>query len=483
MTLERAALDHLCNVARRQAQEEFKDLTPLFVVHKGALKEKAVSRETSALLSYPDGEEILRAFKKAAKTGESGFLGLFDGFRKGKLPFLKTPHLYALFFIDAEDYEALEDARAHIYHLLWHALDLREAYASGETGSFEAREQFIIPKADETKAAEKNLVADVFSALALEMQDQGAGHIKKIAAWRAMKTLQAFSGYEAERFPYPVAMETTQLVYEDLKDSLDPKLRLYGRAAQLAKEVAMTHDAQSIRQWESFSFPAQEMAWAGREPEQILNAAVYASEDAYVKATAYLVSEAIDLKPQSLANADIYNPFAEPETNERYHRKACEAIFQTALAQALPTHDPAPFIQEAKRQSEMLARGELLGWCARALLAAAQIFEDKRQDDPAIPATLAFWEAYNRAPWKSLQALGADIMKLKRADVQVGRLDILAALEKYPDLASLKESALEIETAPLQRFARERKPENAAAREDHSATKDDFDFFTGIRKV
>lgn len=486
MALERTALDHACHVIRRQVLEEFHDLTLLFVVYKDGQKEKALAQESGALLGNPDGKTILRSFTKAIKTGEPGFLGLVAGTKKSSIPLFKQKHLYGLFVIDTDAYQSIEHARLEIYHLVWHAIDLREAYLSGDAQAFTLNENLVLPLVnDDKRLAEKHLIADVFTALTMEMQDKNAGHIKRLAAWRSKKTLHPYAGYEAEKFPYPVAMETTQLVYEDLKDSLDPKLGMFQRAVQLAKEVGMTHDAQSIRQWESFSFPAQEMAWSGCDPETILSAAVFASEDAYVKATAYLVSEAIDVKPQSLANLDLYNPFAETETNERFHRKACEAAFQSALAKALPTLDPEPFLQEAQRQVAGLMNGDILGWCAHGMIAAAQTFSQaKTAEEVGVPATLAYWESYNMLPWKNLQALSCDIMRQKRTGMTITRLDMEALLEKYPDLSDIR-SYYTADDAVLVSFRVQRKtkiivPAAEQSQKRETGSQDsDFDFFSG----
>lgn len=410
MGLERAALTHNCNVIRRQVLDEFSDLTLVFVVHGKDGHDRAIAEETGRFSAASAGKEIVAALKKAAKENRDGLLGLIPGEHKDIFGLRRIPHYYALFMIDASGFASMEEAQRNLYHLVWHGIDLYESYKTSRNTNYKREGNLILPRHTPLTLSTANLMADVFAAILLALLGHDYRQIRKMAQWRANLTLSPTLHYRAELYPSPVAMETAEMVYEDLKDTLDPRLKLYHRALQLADETGLSHDEQSIKQWWGFSARAQEMAWIGCTPQQIMNAAVYTSEDPYVKASAYLVAEALGIEPAMFSDTGSYNPFAEGEVNERAHAKLCDKVFGETLSRVRSANDPNYFHEEAQHQNNRLALGHITGWCAPAMLALAESY-----GTPDSSPREVFSATRDIMPWAALQKLARNIMKLRRS--------------------------------------------------------------------
>ncbi len=435
MGLERTALDHACNVIRRQVQDEFRDLTLFFVVYTSGKRAQALAQAEDSLLSHEAGKAALGLLKQHEQTDKTEFLGLSTGKKEGLLSFLKNPSFLALFFINADDFETLEDAREQVYHLTWHALDLLERHTLQNKKQGMAKD-VITPEYTSLSLSKSNLIADVFTALTFELQGHH-GMIQELAQKRSLLTLQPAVGYRAETYPYPIAVETTQMVFEELRDNFKQKTKITGRAFQLAKEVGLTHDDRSIKQWWAFSSRAQEMAWMDFEHEKILSAAIHTSEDPYVRSMAHLVSEAMEIKPGPLAELGTYNPFTDQEVNARAHNKACEESFQRAIAKTLETGEPYHFTEEAYRQNKRLSQGHPIGWCAHALIRAGKAFE---QDNPekrsqAENAAETFHKANSEISWKIMHKISKKIMRIRRTGLEITADELVALGQKNPDFA------------------------------------------------
>ncbi len=413
MGLERAAIDHTCNVIRRQVQEEYKDLTLVFVVHKDKKRQEALDLEELNILSHKCGKAALDVFKKQKKKNKTSFLGLFFETKGKFLSFFKHTCTLGLFFVNVDEYETVEEAKEHIYHLVWHALELAEIYSL--EGEDQKPEGLVTPQYSPIELAKNNLMADVFAAVMQEFQEH-KGTIETLAQRRAQYALKPIAHYQAEKYPYPIAMETTKLVYEDLAGSLKAKTKVIHLSLQLAQEVGTTYDAQSIKQWWAFSTRAQEMAWMGFDHEHILSTALFTSEDPYARSTAYLVSEALDIEPKTLADLTAYNPFTDQEANERLHNKACDEAYRSAISQTALTDDYDDLMDEAYRQNKKLEEGHILGWCAHALLEAANIFKNSNTGDEKTltEAAATFHRARAGLTWETMYKMSKTLMKTRR---------------------------------------------------------------------
>ncbi|GJL85244.1 MAG: hypothetical protein DHS20C02_10190 [Micavibrio sp.] len=435
MGLERTALEHACNVIRRQIQDEVKDLTLFFVVHDDRDRSETLGREEQLILDHPAGEIAFPIFQKHKQSNRTEFLGLAIGHQKKKLSLKKHPFFLGLYFVNASDYETMEEAREHIYHLAWHAIELLDHYKA-ENKSYELTDSIITPLRNPVSLSKSNMAADVFAAVTLQLQGNN-DMIGSLAYKRAHSTLSPTPYYKAEQYPYIIAIETTQQIFDELKENFNAKIRVSGHAIKVAREVYETYNDQPIKQWWSFCIRAQEMAWMGRNPKEILTAALYASEDPYTRSIAYLIAEALNIDLQTLSAVSFYNPFTDQEANERLHNKTCEESFQAALSQAMTTNSYYAFIQEAHAQNRKLAEGYPIGWCAHAILKAAAAHKNADPESPETRdlITKIFQEAQKEIPWKIMKQVNRQLMKKRRQGYQINTEKLEQMSSKFSSLS------------------------------------------------
>ncbi len=448
MNLKRVTVEHSCNVIRRQIEEEYPDLRFFFLIHHEGQEQKALQIKNEEILELDHGELIYELLESTVQNNSAdGLLGLVECRHSGLLSTFKKPDYVALFKMNTNQYGIMDEAQHHIYHYSYQAIDLYKKYKRKTKGYKHIRDRnkddtcnFVIPENDKMQQARSNMLSDVFAAISLELTGK-EGTIKSIAKRRSLDTLSGLRGVYGEMFPFPMAMEGTQLVYEDLKDNpmfKDKPLRL---AVELTEEVGMTYGDDEIKQWWSFCMPAQEMAWMGLEPHDILSAAIYTSEDPYVRSSSYIVSEAMELEPAPNYNFARYNPFTAQEVNERNHKKACEKVLNKILKKAEETQSSDAFYEEAERMNERLAEGYYIGWCAYSTLQAAKTFDNPLSTESRFQETQnAFFEAKATMPWNNLVKISRLEMKAKREGFDLRGDGLLRLLEKQEGFESVCEA-------------------------------------------
>jgi hypothetical protein len=401
MALETAAIEHTCNTVRRQIQEEFPDLTLSFIVYGPGKLTKAIDHKRQELESHPVGPAIIPLLKKA-NPDKTPFV-MTSAKEKKLLSFLTREKTLACIFLkDNGSHMDADQMRRHAFELAWHALHK------------------IIDKdntltADEQGFAWHNMLADCFSAIVLEMQGK-KGSIRTLARRRGSSALEAQPDYNAEHYPFPVVMDAAQLVYDDMRKSGNlSKAKLFTRALEMTREIGITFDRSMVLQWQAFAKPAQEMAWLGIDKTKILGAAVHTSEDPYARSTAYLMAEILNIEPAPVTDISLYNAFTDQEANERHHRKICEDILQNLLSKRETGSNGTIFRTEAIKQNQKLLEGQLIGWCAPALILAADIFDKNISENAKVEeAKRIFTEASKKTNSEVLRILGMILTSLRR---------------------------------------------------------------------
>lgn len=365
MSLQIDNVEHACNLIARQIQDVYTDLTLHFIVHtKGQLRE-SIALSEHEIIRHPAGDTGRMILQRTLETDHSSFLGMAVASRKTMLGFSSKDSVLALFNINIDDYADISEAKTHIYHLAWHAIDLTEIRQRPEH-----RRKFyngpMIPKRSPINLAKANLQADVFAAVMTGLHGN-AGTINTLAQSRGWNSLVPIAHQRAEDFPFIIAMEASEFVYSELERNKIPRSKYVETAKQISLEVGITFDETSIRQWWSFAEPAQDMAWRGHNEEEILGAAVFTSENPYVRATGYLVSEVTGITPRRLSEKDeTYNSFAN-QKNQILHRELMEQTFEGAITLGLQEESGRALLNAANMQNENLSEGKILGWCASAL--------------------------------------------------------------------------------------------------------------------
>ncbi len=431
MGLETAAVEHACNVVRRQIQDEFPDLTLFYLVHTDGQRQKAVEARSVELRQHPAHEAFLpHLAQEAEKPAGPEFSGISIKAEKKLISFLAKDKILACFFVDADKLETADEARRHALFLAWQALALIEEYRSGKKDTFHESAGIIAPKPDKALLAWKNMLADAFSVLMLEMEKK-RDSIGALGRYRSTMALTTKVGSTPELYPFPLVYEATRILYHDMAKNPGPGGPVK-RALEMIHEISETFDRTSVRQWWAFSRTAQEMAWLGMEPGAILGAAVYNSEDPYARATAYIIAEALNIQTLIPASIGSYNPFAESETNERHHMKAAEESFRAALTKSISVRSSAGFIDEAARQNKRLLNGNPIGWCAYPTLCAEIAYNVSPET-----AKGAFDKAMTEISWEMIENLMRLIIQLRREGVDVTPDTLAARLQEIDGLKFL----------------------------------------------
>ena len=414
MALDIPAVDHICNVVRREVENEYKAMSFVCVVYESGQIQQAIKAKAHEFHKHPCGVGLLDALEKTAEAheGRSKFFALGSALTKQLWPPFKQQSLLAVLLVNAEDFQDPESVRRWCYVQVWHALRMRE-------GLDAARSEEIIlhTSQDPARIAYRNMLGDAFAAIIENLTGQD-GHITAIARQRCRETLKKIPGHEAELFPFPITEDAAQIVYEDLLDSPLRETKPLTLAAEMATEIGHTFDDAAIQQWRDFANRAQEMAWMGYNKNKILSAAIFTSEDPYVRSMAYLVSEMLNMHPAPLGAMEGHNPFADQEVNERLHIKKAELQFKKIMqakdrAEAL--------MKKALEQNQALMEGHVTGWCAHALLDALMAYKDlhKTGDDLEEMATLRFQKALRETEWINLVKLSSIILHQRRAGQSV----------------------------------------------------------------
>ena len=440
MPIEITTVEHICGVIRRQLEDETKDFIPLFIVYTAGKCADALKAKRLEFTSHNAAQCLHDLLLKEATEHckDSRFMGLCLNEMKSTLPFLgNTPfftkkYFLAAFFINADNFETPLEARQHAYHLLWHGLRLADQYTNKQTKKFTAQDNLILPVREHIEKAHENMLADAFSAIMLHL-DGRSNAIPALARQRSLMALHPTLDYNAELYPFPIAAEGTQIVYSELfsRTLRDTAPVMHG--FKMAREIGYTYDDTAITQWQAFSAAAQEMAWMGLDKNQILSAAIFANEDPYMRAMAYLVAEILHLEPGPTTSFQSHNPFADYDINERAHLKACDKSFSSILALARQNVDSVDmqsfFLEQARLQNESFVDGRLMGWCGYALLSAYDAYHDAviKTDtgtaeavvkSPAQIAESVFKDTLDKTPLRSLLQLNTLLMKQKRKGIK-----------------------------------------------------------------
>jgi hypothetical protein len=184
------------------------------------------------------------------------------------------------------------------------------------------------------------------------------------------------------------------------------------------------------------------MAWTGHNKTEILGAAVYSNEDAYIRSTAYIVAETLNTDPVPLKHHDFYNPFADDAVNERLHLKRAKATFVEVIERAAVQDDPGEILMALRRANADLLDGNPAGWCAPALLRAYQIYKNPPDQNttPAEQASATFHEALAETPWSLIAKLHKTLIDERRGGTKLTP-DLAAEIAKCEeDIAPFAEA-------------------------------------------
>ena len=458
MPLETAKIEHVFNVIRRQFAEEFKDVTLLYVVYEPGKANQALSAKRQEITRHPQADPLFALLRKIAVPAfdHSEFTALQTVEEKSAIPFLKRQNTLAVFFINTAHINTQEEARHLGYQKLWHMLDVMEAQKNNKTEDFVETNNILRPVTNKINIAHRNMLGDVFAAVLTEMMGQKDA-ITDLLRKRCLQSMQAVIGYNADLFPYPIAAESTQVIYDEFTHDTPPKSRLISLAIDMTNEINYTFDETSIKQWQAFASSAQRMAWLGYDKHKILSAATYSSEDPYVRSMAYMVAETLSIEPSLYTDFKTYNPFADEEGNKRQHQKFVDRSLENLLARPAEQRTHALISQITEQQCLRLLEGRVMGWCASALWTIA---EDLKEDAPESDIREKFKAAQSIITWHKLLQLGDAIIRTKRKGTLLTMEKLTHLCEEIGELSPLIQSLKHISPEKIKQSAQPVEKEN-----------------------
>lgn len=427
MPAETASLDYSLNTLRREFNDEFPDTTLIFIMHRTGQREEALQKRQEEIFEHPAGHILWPQLKIAARDHDShssGLAGFSRTDRNRYFNLVKKEVFLAVFFVNTDNTENREDsafANRHLgYGLIWHALSMRTSWKKKHP-DIKNHEGVLSMPLSRAERLRRQMMADCFAAMMLETKGE-KGAISRLLKWRCELSLLPAVRYRPEDFPFPVALDATHLVYKDLKDAAPTGTGAAAHCFFMAQEIGQTYDDLSLKQWGAFCRAAQEMAWAGHNRSDILGAAVYTSDDAYIRSAAYIVAETLNTDPVPPRHNDFYNPFAEDEVNERLHMRRCRNVLDAITDKIEEKKDPSLFIKEAQRLNIAFLEGEPSGWCSLPLLAAYGAYNSASgtgENSPLDNAAGAFHGTLAQTGWPKTRKLHRLIVNARRSGEKI----------------------------------------------------------------
>ena len=124
------------------------------------------------------------------------------------------------------------------------------------------------------------------------------------------------------------------------------------------------------------------------------------------------------------------------------HREVAEKTFADAIAKGMKEESGRPLVMAANEQNENLAEGNIIGWCANALQAAARAFDGAMSSgiSPLQAARMEFEGTKDSPNWDTLKKIGEEIVDQKRTGFAVTMGSIAEICNQQPAFAPMLNS-------------------------------------------
>lgn len=423
-------LNRACIGITKEIKTVYKNLLVHYVVHREGQRSEAIAKSLNNIRAHPAADTAKHILRKQVKSHESTVLGTAVARQHIFFGLATQDSVITICTLNLDQFESISAVKQHAYHQAWHAIDAYKFHADphNRTG---ASKEVIVRRRNILDVGLANLKADIFAAIVSAFAGD-VGAITKIAKSRGVDALERRSLHSPERYPYALGVESCKFAFGQIRNKSLPQKRIIPMAFKLADEVGQTFDADTLKNWIAFSDPAQEMAWRGHDPEEILSAAIYTSIDTQVRSTGHLVADLTGIKPSSIFDQKSeYSPFADESYNESLHRKAVVKAFEDVIAQGIHANSDLPFLEYANKQNDALTDGHVIGWCASALQKAGEAYREAMEAglSPEEAARKGFNNELHVVSWGAIEGLGKKVIKSKR------RGDVLS-MNKLHEIAS-----------------------------------------------
>ena len=442
MAITIAQIEKIIKNITHETESAYEGLSLFFITHKLGRMRESIALAEHEIISHPAGNAARAIIRKHSVSEKSAFLGLAIASTSKMMGLKRTDHLLGLFNINTDEFNNEDEARAQIYHLAWHAIDLFQI-RQNPTYKKKFKSGPMVPKRSPMNLAKASLQADAF-ALTLSTLKKEADLLPLLSSKRASNALKDNNNHKPEDYPSVIAMDACkQAIKEISSNNSTQEQQNIITARQLSVNVGHAFDEENIRQWWNFTIPAQDMAWRGFTKEEILGAAIHTSNDPFVRSMGYLIQEVTEIEPTDTDTLKQgYNAFIDPEILSTLHKEMVDTIFEEAMTQGLAESSNRAFLNAANKLNERLTDGHILGWCSNALQDAAQAFERALLNgaSPDQAARMQFEGNKNHPQWESLKQLGKDIIDQKRQGFAVTMGHIAEICHNHPAFSPVLDS-------------------------------------------
>ncbi|NCT40338.1 MAG: hypothetical protein GW778_01575 [Alphaproteobacteria bacterium] len=432
---ERALLVSMKTLINDAVQEfhEFNAALNITIVIGGRQDaDDAIIEKQSDILALPSGQDIQNTLR--SRISEDNFTSSLAALVKTKhkkmMGLAHDTHHHAVLLINASNHLDIKSFAAEIYGSIWKVLSIIDDEKRGVEECIARNDNFITAHWTEMQTASRNVLADIFAGSLLEAKGQ-MGALKNIAKSRCLSSLKDLKNYDARLNPFPIMLETAQMVFKDFEAS-SPNTNPITQALKITSEVIETMDENTILQWQNFIVSAQEMAWSGISIAQLLGAAIYTSDSVYSRTSAYMIADILNTDPAPSLQFQGYNAFADPDTQQRNHKIACLDTIEYIENRQLERRNPNPFFKNAIHGCQYLLQGKPNGFCAPALVAVGLSIEQNPEITKEEVANI-FRSETNATPWETILNMHRDIIALKKQDIDVDIKTIIEILRQDED--------------------------------------------------
>lgn len=412
-----AAQDLLSRISKL-VRREFPHLKIIWIPYEHGKKADAFQSYHYALDLLPLGKKILSAYGDTPPKGD--ITDIFTGAPKGLLP--KKRKACVCIFVNTSKYDErfafIFEAFSSLYRVLKtlgmspHKIN---APAPKQKNVISVPPLFSFSEGPERYL--ESIEHDSFVSLTMAFSlDPSA--VKAIPHMRATQALSAVQGHQPSFYGSPHIAEILRILYKEQKDEIKhlKHASVLARSLSYAADIRESFDHQFLSSWANFCQAAQLMAWADLTPEQILGAAVYTSENPYIRADAYLASEISGVEPDMMTHFEFFNPFSDNDMNERNHKRLCMDYFEMAILHAKTQDNSAKFLENAAFHNTAFKDGKILGWCAPAFIEMAKTFETMDLEDAIAQAETVFKEVLDSLPWEIVSKAGILMLRARHKD-------------------------------------------------------------------
>lgn len=435
MTTKKSNLDHTFSAIRREVSDELSALTVMFAINDEGNVDEAMRTNAAEIKEHPAGGLLLsqarprqdntELFHISGPAIETSKIFMNFGLKQEYL-FLGIFSKYSLAFYEDESFAVHYLSYACVFKAM-HAYFMETGKIKGgddDVSTLDAQQQRI-------QNLRMNLMADAFAAMMMESKGiKGAIQrlIKRYCELSVKATINMFPEYH----PLPMAIDGLNVVYKDLKDDRPPKVGELEHTFMMALEIGQTYDDLSLQQWTRFCLGTQDMVWADFSANEILSAAIYGSDDPYIRSNAYICAESLNTNPVPLKNNDLYNPFSDDDKNERAHMRLCRTAFVKTIEAVNHSENSQLFLDRAAEQTKKLLQGHPIGWCAPALMEAENAYRLFREDPKAEEDIIqnAFHGTCAKIKWFDLKRFNRFIIAQKRRGVTLSLLDVINLVDQ-----------------------------------------------------